>query len=88
MNNSTVSRLYQISFNENPNEWQSKSNCNCSSFQKNYICKHILLQAIRFNYVVVPLTAQTVELEDKPKCGRPKLFPKHCKSINLFRNLN
>ena len=69
-------RLWQLSFYEDKNEWQSKSTCTCSSFQKNYICKHILLQAIRFNYVDVPLTAQTVELEDKPKRGRPKTISK------------
>ena len=35
------------------------------------MCKHILLQAIRANYVQVPLTAKTIELQDMPKRGRP-----------------
>jgi hypothetical protein len=61
----------------------SKSSCNCSGFQKRYICKHILLQAIRFNYVQVPLTAQTVELEDMPKRGRPSTAQKRYKLIIL-----
>ena len=46
-------------------EWIQSSNR-----QKRYIFKHILLQTIRFFYVQVPLTAQTVELEDMPKRGR------------------
>ena len=55
---------------------RSSSRPSCSGFQKRYICKHILLQAIRFNYVQVPLTAQTVELEDMPKRGRPSTVSK------------
>ena len=31
----------------------------------------MLLQAIRSGFVKVPLTAQTVQLEDMPKRGRP-----------------
>ena len=72
-------RMWQISFHEVKEEWQSKSNCNCSSFQKNYICKHLLLQAIRLKFVEVPLTAKTVDLEDKPKRGRPKTVSKALK---------
>ena len=69
-------RLWQISFKEDKNEWQTSSTCNCISFQKNYVCKHILLQAIRYNFIEVPLTAHTVELEDKAKRVRPKTISK------------
>ena len=47
------------------------STCNCSQNQKQYICKHIVLQAIRADYVEVPNTAKTVPLHDMPKRGRP-----------------
>jgi hypothetical protein len=56
-------------------KWQSSS-CNCGRFQKDNICKHLLLQAIRYKYVEVPLTAQTVEFQAAPKRGRPAGFSK------------
>ena len=65
-----ITRFWQISFIENKEKWQSSS-CNCSRFQKDNICKHLLLQAIRYKYVEVPLTAQTVEFQAAPKRGRP-----------------
>jgi hypothetical protein len=34
-------------------------------------CKHLLLQAFRYKYVEVRLTAQTVEFQAAPKRGRP-----------------
>ena len=48
----------------------------CSRFQKDNICKHLLLQAIRYKYVEVPLTAQTVEFQAAPKRGRPAWISK------------
>ena len=50
---------------EDAEEWLDGSTCNCGSYQKNYVCKHLFLQAIRHNYVSVPLTAETNQLEDK-----------------------
>ena len=49
---------------------------NVTSAQKNYICKHLVLQAIRLNFVTVPLTAQTNQLEDMPKRGRKPTISK------------
>ena len=69
-----MSRFWQINFFEDELLWRTKNYCNCGGFQKRYICRHILLQAIRFEYVQVPLTAQTVE--DMPKRGRPSTVSK------------
>ena len=70
-----VSRFWQISFLEKEDQW-ILSTCTCSKFKKDYICKHLLLQAIRFEYVTVPLTAQTVEFETALKRGRPAAISK------------
>jgi hypothetical protein len=65
----------QISFIEDGNNWPS-STYNCSQNQKNYICKHVIVQAKRADYVEVPNTAKTVPLHDMPKCGRPSRVSK------------
>jgi hypothetical protein len=43
---------------------------------KNYVCKHVILQAIRADYVEVPNTAKTIPLHDMPKRGRPSRVSK------------
>jgi hypothetical protein len=68
-------RLWQISFTEDENNWLS-STCNCSQNQKNNICKHVIVQAIRADYVEVPNSAKTVPLYDMPKRGRPSRVSK------------
>jgi len=68
-------RLWQISFTEDENNWLS-STCNCSQNQKNYICKHVIVQAIRADYVEVPNSAKKVPLHDMPKRGRPSRVSK------------
>jgi hypothetical protein len=64
------SSLWQINFVENKTQWK-ESTCNCKNFQKDYICKHLIVLAIRYGYEIVPLTAQTVELGCKVARGRP-----------------
>ena len=68
-------RFWQISFVEDEENWLA-STCNCSQNQKNYICKHVILQAIRADYVEVPNTAKTIPLHDMPKRGRPSRVSK------------
>ena len=68
-------RLWQLSFVEDKETWLTSS-CNCSQHQKNYVCKHIILQAIRLGYVEVPTTAKTLTLHDMPKRGRPSRVTK------------
>jgi hypothetical protein len=67
----SITRFWQISFIENKDELLTKSSCICSRFQKNYICKHLVLQAVRANYIAIPLSARTNEFSDLPKRGRP-----------------
>lgn len=49
----------------------SDGRCNCPYFQKRYICKHLVGLAIRLKYVVPPLEAKVLPLEQKRKRGRP-----------------
>ena len=63
-------RLWQSTFVEDEDKWLT-STCNCSQNQKQYICTHVILQAIRAGFVEVPNTAKTVPLHDMPKRGRP-----------------
>jgi hypothetical protein len=70
-----LTRLWQISFNEDENYWLS-STCYCSQNQKTYICKHVIVPAIRADYVEAPITPKTVPLHDMPKHGRPSRVSK------------
>lgn len=55
---------------ENDADWQ-KSKCNCPSFCKNYICKHVVDMAIRLKYYEPPPSAKTVPINQKRKRSRP-----------------
>jgi hypothetical protein len=59
----------EISFVGYEENWLSRT-CNCSQNQKNYIFKHIILQAIRADYLEVPNTAKAIPLHDVPKRGK------------------
>jgi hypothetical protein len=74
-------RLLQISFIEDENNWLSSTR-KLSQNQKNYICKHVIVQAIRADYVEVPNTAKTVRLHDMPKRGRPSRVSKALQGDN------
>ena len=67
--------LWQMQIVEDVDKW-IESTCNCVDYHKNYICKHILLQAIRLAYVTVPNTAKQVEFGEKPSRGRPSQITK------------
>ncbi len=60
-------RLHVIKFNNT--EWQ-KSECNCSYFQKNYICKHVIFIAVRYGLCVIPNNCKNVVLGVAQKRGR------------------
>ena len=64
-----------LSFIEDKDNWFA-STCSCSLNQKNYICKHIALQAVRSKFVEIPLQAKTIPLHDMPKRGRPSIISK------------
>ncbi len=45
--------------------------------QENFkLCKHLVLQAVRSNYISTPLYAHTNEFQDAPKRGRPSIVLK------------
>ena len=53
------------------NSWK-QSDCTCSTFQKNYICHHIIFLATRYGCCSIPLKYQTVKIKAKKKRGRKK----------------
>lgn len=57
-------------FIQDEHTWR-RGRCNCPPFQKKYICKHLVGMAIRFKFVVPPLEAKALPLEQKRKRGRP-----------------
>ena len=60
-----------VNFVEDRANW-IQSTCTCETWHKEYICKHVLLLAVRFGYVEIPLTAVTLDLCGMAKVGRPK----------------
>jgi hypothetical protein len=49
-----------------------QSRCTCSTYQKNYICHHIIFLAARYGICTIPLKYQTVKIKAKKKRGRKK----------------
>lgn len=50
--------------------WKTESKCECPSFLKNFICKHIIGLSLHSKFCKLPRTAITTELGDRPKRGR------------------
>jgi hypothetical protein len=46
--------------------------CNCPSFLKEYVCKHLVGMAIRLKYCKPPPAAKDLPLGEKRKRGRPR----------------
>lgn len=53
------------------NDWSS-GKCSCAAFYKEFICKHLLGMAIRYNFIQPPLEAKQVPIGQKRKRGRPQ----------------
>lgn len=51
--------------------WLTESKCTCIHFQKNYVCKHVIGLALRLKLTKCPSAAINVNLNSKPKLGRP-----------------
>lgn len=51
----------------NKAEWKTKSKCNCISFQKKTICKHVIGMALSLNLEMCPTEAKTSLLPMKKK---------------------
>jgi len=54
-----------------PGNYQNAS-CSCPSYQRKFMCKHILGIAIRKKLYAVPPAAKHVAIGEKRKRGRPK----------------
>ena len=52
-------------------KWNS-SYCTCCTFQKNYVCHHVIFFAVRYNSCSIPLKYQTIKIKSKKKRGRKK----------------
>ena len=51
---------------------RKKGSCNCPSFLKEFICKHVIGLAIRLKYCKLPPAAKDIKIGEKRKRGRPK----------------
>ena len=67
-------RAFRGWFVEVPNEMENwrEGICNCPTFLKKFICKHLLGIAIRLKLCKPPLAAKTVPIGQKRERGRPK----------------
>lgn len=67
-------RAFRGWFVEVPNEIENwrQGICNCPTFFKKFICKHLLGIAIRLKLCKPPLAAKAVPIGQKRKRGRPK----------------
>ena len=59
-----------VNFIEDRERW-TESSCSCDTFQTDYICKHVLMLAVRYGYIEVPTTAKNLPLGALPRRGRP-----------------
>ncbi|CAF2900140.1 unnamed protein product [Rotaria sp. Silwood2] len=62
--------IWCVCLSNNAEKWE-EATCTCSSFMKNYICKHIIGMPIRLKYCILPPEANNVEIGTKRKRGRP-----------------
>ena len=63
--------IWKATLSDNASEWQ-QGICNCPSFFKEYICKHIVGMAIRLKFCRPPSAAKDIPLGEKQKRGRPR----------------
>ena len=63
--------VWCVKMPKDTSKWYA-SKCNCPSFFKKYICKHVVGLAIRLKYTKPPPAARDVPIGAKRKPGRPK----------------
>ncbi|CAF3842823.1 unnamed protein product [Rotaria sordida] len=63
--------IWRVTLSDNATEWKSGL-CNCPSFFKEYICKHIMGMAIRLKFCKPPPSAKDIPLGEKRNRGRPR----------------
>lgn len=57
-------------------KWQTESKCTCPFFLKHFVCKHIMMLALRAKICKLPRAAISTVLGQKTKRGRKKLAKK------------
>jgi hypothetical protein len=67
--------VWILSFPKNLSNWKN-GKCNCPSFFKEFICKHVVGMALRLKLCKPPPAAKDVPIGEKRKRGRPKLATK------------
>lgn len=62
--------MWYVTLSSTEESWM-KSLCSCPSFQKEFMCKHVIGIAVRMGDVTVPEEAKKIEIAGKRKRGRP-----------------
>lgn len=62
---------WQISLPLNTEEWKLGGKCDCPTFYKIYMCKHIIGLALRLKHTVLPVGVKNILMGEKRKRGRP-----------------
>jgi hypothetical protein len=68
-------QVWILSFPKNKSNWKN-AKCNCPTFFKEFICKHVVGMALRLKLCKPPPAAKDVPIGEKRKRGRPKLASK------------
>ncbi len=63
--------IWKLTLPNNESEWKNGI-CNCPSFFKEFICKHVIGMAIRRKFCRLPPAAKDIPLGEKRKRGRPR----------------
>jgi hypothetical protein len=58
-----------------------KGICNCPSFFKRYMCKHVVGLAIHSKFCTPPVAAKNIQIGQKRQCGRSSKAKKHVISL-------
>lgn len=66
----TAFTVWFVTLPKDKSQW-TKGTCNCPSFFKKYMCKHIVGLAIRSKVCTPPVEAKNVRIGEKRKRGRP-----------------
>ncbi|CAF1490264.1 unnamed protein product, partial [Rotaria sordida] len=63
--------IWKVTLSGNASQWKNGL-CNCPSFFKEFICKHVIGMAIRLKFCKPPSSAKDIPLGGKRKRGQPR----------------
>lgn len=69
-------KILNIKFCNVKKKWSTESICSCRTFQKEFICKHILALAFYYRLKKCPQEGNNKTISPKPKRGRIALAKK------------